>query len=490
MELELFENILDFFDKKLYGNKISSTGFRYTGIVLDDYFENSVLQCDHLNLKYYFLDIGIEEFDENKYFRELYLNIPEKKRISLVEKILLIVKKTSYNKEENIQILNSIFTFLKRNNYEVLNNDSELKIFKNTLIGEGSYCEVYNETERTVKKILKSDYSDKEDFKKRLKYEFENTLKLKESPNIIKVIKYNSENNSYIMEKCEDDLYSFLKKNIEISPSTKIKIVMDILQGMKYAHDNNIIHRDLHLGNILKIGETFVIADFGWSKDLKISRSLRSSSTPKSSNRYVAPEAISDFNKLDKKTDIYSLGQILGDIFRNSITSINEYSPIINKCIERDRDKRYNDIDLIIKDFQLVLKKEEEKVKKENILKNIKNSKQNAQVQDFILNLAKEANLSYFIVEHKLTNFGKLILQFSTSDQIILMNSIEENFKNATGYNNWENYDIFTNISYDIYINNKANQLIKEIALNIIEYCANIVNRYHAKNILDNLKKI
>lgn len=488
MEMKLFKNILDFFDRNLYGEKVSETGFRYTGLLIDDYFDNSVLSYDFLNLDYYLADAEGLDFNEGGSFLELYSNVPEEKRILLVEKILKILKHTSFNKEENKEIIEKTFNFLKNNNYTILNNDSTLHILKSKFLGQGSYCNVYQETERTVTKILKPEYSKKEEFRKRLKYEFENTLKLKDSPNIIKVIEYNAENNSYIMEKCDCDLYSFRQNNIDISRENKIKITLDILNGMKYAHDNNIIHRDLHLGNVLKISETFVIADFGWSKDLDILRSLKSSSSPKSSNRYVAPEAISDFKKLDKKTDIYSIGQIIDDIFRSTLSPIHEFSSIVTRCTDRNRENRYNSIDLIINDFNSLLKVKTEVLLKEKILKNIIECRYDIQVQDFILELSNQSELTYFIVEHRLTRFGELLLKFNDSEQLVLMKSIEENFSKATGYNGWDNYDLFTDIAYYVHRNSNKNIALKIIALDIIKYCATIINRYHAQMLLESLK--
>ncbi|MGL5855665.1 MAG: protein kinase domain-containing protein [Cetobacterium sp.] len=486
MELELFKNILDFFNKKLYVEKVSDTGFRYVGLIIDDYFDNSVLAFDFLNLDYYLAEVNGMKFDERENFLNLYLNISEDKRILLVEKILKILKHTSFNKEENQQIIEMIFNFLKKNNYTILNNDSTLEIIRSKFIGQGSYCNVYQETEMTVRKVLKPGYSVKEDFRKRLKYEFENTLKLKDCPNIIKVIEYNSDDNSYTMEKCDDDLYSFMQKNIEISYENKIKIALDILNGMKFAHDNNIIHRDLHLGNILQIGKSFVIADFGWSKDLDILRSLKSSSSPKSNNRYVAPEAISDFSKLDEKTDIYSIGQILDDIFRNTLSSRHEFSLIIDKCVDRNRYNRYNNIDLILADFKSLLESKEAEDLKAKIFEDINKGTYTLQVHKYILELADNSSLSRFIIEHRLANFSELFFKFNNSDQMLLINSIDMTFPSATGYNGWSNYDFFTNLAYSIYKGNVSKN-VKDIAFNIISYCAKNINRYHAQMLLETI---
>ncbi|CAG8511264.1 10544_t:CDS:2 [Dentiscutata heterogama] len=62
-------------------------------------------------------------------------------------------------------------------------------------------------------------------------------------------------------------LYEYLKSNTNMTWETKIKALHDISMGLNHLHDSNLIHQDLHPGNLLfssNAGEDFLnIADLG-----------------------------------------------------------------------------------------------------------------------------------------------------------------------------------------------------------------------------------
>lgn len=97
------------------------------------------------------------------------------------------------------------------------------------------------------------------------------------------------------------------------SEKQKLKIILDILEGLDYAHSKGVIHRDLKPSNIL-IDETnqIKIIDFGISK-LKDSMykdfTVKNYLTPK----YASPEQRL-LKNLDFRSDIYSIGIVITEI--------------------------------------------------------------------------------------------------------------------------------------------------------------------------------
>ncbi|MDY0409033.1 protein kinase domain-containing protein [Paracerasibacillus soli] len=282
MKLEEFIKLINYFDSILWDTKVDETNWYYNGLVLDYYFEDSVLSIDYLNLEDYFDSFLIFKYIDTEQLSEQFKELSEAKRLKLVEAILNIFKFSTYDKEISKTVFDKSTRFLKRNDIEFKNPENGLlQLSNNDIFDQGSYCVIIKVENGIVKKELKPLYKDNLEFQKRMKYEFENMYKLRDSAQILKVFSYDHENFSYLMERANENLYDYLKKEVEIPFEQKLKIIYDVLNGMSYAHKNHIIHRDLHLGNILKINNDFVICDFGLSKDESIERSLKSSASKK-----------------------------------------------------------------------------------------------------------------------------------------------------------------------------------------------------------------
>ncbi|CAB5216812.1 unnamed protein product [Rhizophagus irregularis] len=67
----------------------------------------------------------------------------------------------------------------------------------------------------------------------------------------------------------EGNLKGYLNKNFaSLKWNDKIRMALDITDGLKFLHFKEIIHRDLHSKNILVNNGNLIIADFGLSKKL------------------------------------------------------------------------------------------------------------------------------------------------------------------------------------------------------------------------------
>ncbi|CAB4393251.1 unnamed protein product [Rhizophagus irregularis] len=110
---------------------------------------------------------------------------------------------------------------------------------------------------------------------------------------------------------------------IEINPTQHINnysLVLEYANGalqlanaVGYLHDNDIVHRDLHSGNILIHQKSIKLADFGLSK--KVTETSSFTSRICGVIPYVDPKRLNDQNyKLNKKSDVYSVGVLLWQI--------------------------------------------------------------------------------------------------------------------------------------------------------------------------------
>jgi len=138
-------------------------------------------------------------------------------------------------------------------------------------------------------------------------------LKKVNHPNIIALNEvYETETKLYLVMELVTGGELF-NKIVEIGAySEKIakSIVKQILNGVKYLHDNNIAHRDLKPTNLLLKSPTtdeIKIADFGLSKILSPDSMMQTAcGTP----IYVAPEVLKG-EGYDKEVDLWSVGVIM-----------------------------------------------------------------------------------------------------------------------------------------------------------------------------------
>ncbi|RIA85136.1 kinase-like domain-containing protein, partial [Glomus cerebriforme] len=91
----------------------------------------------------------------------------------------------------------------------------------------------------------------------------------------------------------------------------KIRYLRFIASGLEHIHDNELIHRDLHIGNILHDGYIY-ITDMGLCKPADYNASENTKNVygilP-----YIAPEILRGQN-YTKAADIYSFGIIMYEV--------------------------------------------------------------------------------------------------------------------------------------------------------------------------------
>ena len=101
------------------------------------------------------------------------------------------------------------------------------------------------------------------------------------------------------------------------STAEKLRLALDISEGLAYLHNNRVIHRDMKSGNVLvdEHGRA-KIADFGLAAINDHTKSYVSGVV--GTYAWAAPEVMND-EKMSTKADIYSLGVILWEVFTLSL---------------------------------------------------------------------------------------------------------------------------------------------------------------------------
>nr|XP_039264590.1 serine/threonine-protein kinase nekl-2-like [Styela clava] len=191
------------------------------------------------------------------------------------------------------------------------------------------------------------------DFNERNLQEAKVLLKLAFHPNVVSIIHsdvYHEDSFTQkmfiVMELChEKNLTDFLqnreKKRVPFDDNLAISFAQQLLLGLKFIHQNDVIHRDLKPDNILLSldKKSLKISDFGLSKELRKGRSYTVQSIMRAgTDGYRAPETYND-DVISKKSDIYSMGLVIYAVWSNGKHPFGEDPDAWNLYIKKNQNR-------------------------------------------------------------------------------------------------------------------------------------------------------
>jgi len=97
-----------------------------------------------------------------------------------------------------------------------------------------------------------------------------------------------------------------------LAPSARLRVAIDVCQGLDYAHKNGVLHRDVKPANVVLLPDgTPKIVDFGIARldDTAITRTGIVLGTPS----YLSPEMLRGA-RVDHRSDMWSLGVVLYEL--------------------------------------------------------------------------------------------------------------------------------------------------------------------------------
>lgn len=149
------------------------------------------------------------------------------------------------------------------------------------------------------------------------------------------------------------------------------KFIHDVSNGLSYLHAQTptIIHQDIKPANILLDGGSYVITDFGTSRNMRDTM-RRQSTRSLGSPAYMAPEKFLEHPMVIKEGDIWSLGVSIYELATGELPFMgygggmlnghaampnldkNKYSDNLNRlmrqCLDKDPQKRPTAKDLVV----------------------------------------------------------------------------------------------------------------------------------------------
>jgi serine/threonine-protein kinase len=167
------------------------------------------------------------------------------------------------------------------------------------------------------------------------------------------------------------DVDELVNAGVLNDPKTVASILLQVCEGLEFAHTRGIVHRDIKPSNIRVLEDgTVKIMDFGIAKSLEGSSNLTQTGIALGTAGYLAPEQIQG-GTVDPRTDIFAFGvvayelvtgkrpfqgtslsnvlyQILNDQPADPSDLTNECPPelqtIIKRCMAKDPADRYQNI--------------------------------------------------------------------------------------------------------------------------------------------------
>jgi serine/threonine protein kinase len=186
-------------------------------------------------------------------------------------------------------------------------------------LGEGGfgwtfYCE-NSFGQPLVAKVLKPRGKPRSEIREEWEQELE-LLTMLRHPNIIHLYDAFEYGALYyfILERAEGTLSSLIRSHGPLSEWEVVELGRQILSGLHYVHSNRVIHRDVHIDNILYLGSTpprtFKLSDFGISRLIHDSDRTARAYSDVGRDFDVAPE-LYQLGYTSFQSDLYQVGLAL-----------------------------------------------------------------------------------------------------------------------------------------------------------------------------------
>jgi eukaryotic-like serine/threonine-protein kinase len=199
------------------------------------------------------------------------------------------------------------------------------------LVGSGGMSTVFRardlQLDRLVAiKILHERYLEDPEYVERFRREARAVAKLSH-PNIVTVIDRGDDGGrQYIVfEHVEgENLKELVTRTGRMSPRRALELVIPVADGLAFAHEHGLVHRDVKPQNVLLSSEGEVkVTDFGIARSLDVEHGVTQTGTVLGTSEYLAPEQASG-EPVSPATDEYSLGVVLWELLAGEVPFTGE----------------------------------------------------------------------------------------------------------------------------------------------------------------------
>jgi eukaryotic-like serine/threonine-protein kinase len=189
------------------------------------------------------------------------------------------------------------------------------------LVGTGGMSSVYKSHDQLLErnvalKVLHPHFGDDDEYVERFRREARAVAQLSH-PNIVTVIdRGDAEGHQFIVFEFIDgeNLKELVTRTGPLSARRAVELAIAIADGLAFAHQHGLVHRDVKPQNVLLNGEGEAkVTDFGIARSLDVERGVTQTGTVLGTSNYLSPEQASG-KPVTPATDVYSLGVVLYEL--------------------------------------------------------------------------------------------------------------------------------------------------------------------------------
>jgi eukaryotic-like serine/threonine-protein kinase len=194
------------------------------------------------------------------------------------------------------------------------------------LLGSGGMSSVFLARDiqlgrRVALKILHEQYVSDPEYVERFRREAQAVAQLSH-PNIVTVIdRGHDDGRQYIVFEHVDgeNLKELVGRTGRLPVRRALELVLAVADGLTFAHEHGLVHRDVKPQNILLSREGEVkVTDFGIARSLHVEHGVTQTGTVLGTGEYLAPEQAGG-QPVSPATDVYSLGVVLWELLAGEV---------------------------------------------------------------------------------------------------------------------------------------------------------------------------
>jgi len=136
-----------------------------------------------------------------------------------------------------------------------------------------------------------------------------------------------------------ESLRDRLRRDGRLSLEESLRLATEVTDALAYAHEHQVVHRDVKPDNVMLSGGHAVVMDFGIAKAVGEARedaTLTGEGISLGTPAYMAPEQAAGERTVDHRADVYAVGALLFEMLSGSPPFAGSWQQIVMEKMAKD----------------------------------------------------------------------------------------------------------------------------------------------------------